>query len=413
MLRLFANRPFTMVWLAGLVSVSGDWLLITGLPIYVFTATGSSLVTSTVFVCELLPAIAAGSVIGVAIDRWDRRRTLVVASLAQAALVPGLLAVRSVDGLWVVYAVVAGNALLAQFVEPAKNALLPDLVAVDDMVAANGLVSMSTHLARFVGGALGGVAVLGGTLAGVALGDMLSFLVAAGLFVAAGHAARTAGPQETPAPRRAWRDGLLLVTRSQPLRSLFLGSAVIAFAQGMFVVLFVVFTARTLHRDAAEIGLLRGVQAAGAIAGGLLLAVLGARLVPRRLAVLGAAGYGLVAIVIWNGPALGLGFGSYLGLFVALGMPSILLTTGLTVYVQRTVAGSHLGRVFATFFAMWSAFEAGGMVLVGLFGDSVNMIVLLDGHACLFLLAAGVLLAGLRGAPAAPPTRSMEDIHES
>lgn len=409
MLRLFTNRPFTMVWLAGLVSVTGDWLLITGLPIYVFTVTGSSLVTSTVFICELLPVIATGSVIGVVVDRWDRRRMLVAVSVAQAALVPALLAVQSVDRLWVVYVVVAGNALLSQFVEPTKNALLPDLVPAGDVVAANGLVSLSTHLARLIGGALGGVAVVSGTLVGVALGDMLSFLIAAGLFLAAGRAAHAASRQDVPAGGQAWRDGLLLVVRSRKLRSIFLGAAAIAFAQGMFVVLFVVFVSRMLHGDAAEIGLLRGVQAGGAIAGGVLLAVFGARLASRRMAVLGAFGYGLLAFVVWNGPALDLSFGSYIGLFVALGVPNILLTTGMTVFVQRTVAGSHLGRVFATFFAMWSAFEAGGMLLAGLLGDSVDVVALLNGHACLFLLGGGVLLVGLRDRAAAPVAEPVLD----
>ena len=73
-------------------------------------------------------------------------------------------------------------------------------------------------------------------------------------------------------------------------------------AQGIFVVLFIVFVARRLHGGSAEIGLLRGVQAFGAIGGGLLLAVRGDRWRPVVLVAVAATAFGLLDLTIWNGP---------------------------------------------------------------------------------------------------------------
>jgi hypothetical protein len=61
MLHVLRQPKFALVWVGGLVSDVGDWLLIVGLPIYVLELTGSSLVTATVFIVELVPSLLLAS----------------------------------------------------------------------------------------------------------------------------------------------------------------------------------------------------------------------------------------------------------------------------------------------------------------------------------------------------------------
>jgi MFS family permease len=72
---LLRRRDFGLLWAGGLISETGDWFLLVGLPFWVLQETGSSLVTASVFLVGLLPGLVVGPLAGVLVDRWDRRRT--------------------------------------------------------------------------------------------------------------------------------------------------------------------------------------------------------------------------------------------------------------------------------------------------------------------------------------------------
>ena len=55
MLATLRRRDFALVWLAGLISMMGDWVLYIALPIYVYQLTGSALATSAMFAAEMVP----------------------------------------------------------------------------------------------------------------------------------------------------------------------------------------------------------------------------------------------------------------------------------------------------------------------------------------------------------------------
>jgi MFS family permease len=178
---LLRRRDFGLLWAGGLISETGDWFLLVGLPVWVLQVTGSSLVTATVFLVGLLPSLVVGPLAGVLVDRWDRRRTLVAVSLAEAAFLLPLLAVDGRDRLWIVYLVIAVEATLAQLNDPARNALVPTLVPKDDLVGANALIGLNTNVARLAGSPLGGILVEVAGLPGLVIGDAASFLLGAAL----------------------------------------------------------------------------------------------------------------------------------------------------------------------------------------------------------------------------------------
>jgi MFS family permease len=178
---LLRRRDFGLLWAGGLISETGDWFLLVGLPVWVFKLTGSGLVTATVFLVGLLPSLVVGPLAGVLADRWDRRRTLVAVSLAEAVFLLPLLAVDGPDRLWIVYLVMAVEASLGQLNDPVRNALVPSLVPRDDLVAANALIGLNSNLARLVGSPLGGVLVELAGLPGLVIGDAISFLLGAAL----------------------------------------------------------------------------------------------------------------------------------------------------------------------------------------------------------------------------------------
>jgi MFS family permease len=434
-LGLLRRRNLGLLWAGGLISETGDWLLLVGLPVWVLELTGSSLVTASVFLVGLLPSLLAGPLAGVLVDRWDRRRTLVAVSLAQAVFLLPLLAVHGRQQLWIVYLVIAVESVLAQLNDPARNALLPALVEDRELVGANALIGLNGNLARLVGSPLGGVLVELAGLPGLVLGDAVSFLAGAALValvrtpaaaasgrpaaegapvpagagaVAGGSAAAAgAGPATAAGLLREWRDGLAVTLRSRRLRWGLLVSALAAVAQGLFTVLFVLFVTRILRGDGADVGLLRGVQAIGGIAGGLLVVGLSSRLAPGRLVGASLLVFGGVSLAMWNGPQLTTATPLYVGLFVAAGVPAVAMLTGLTALVQTETPDAYLGRVFATYFGTYNGLQALGMLLAGLLGDALGVVAVLNGQAALYLFAGAVALLALgrrpRAAAAATP----------
>ena len=157
MLAALRQRNFAFLWLGQVISLIGDWVLFVALPFYVYSLTGSTLATGIMFIVQTIPRIFFGSVAGVFVDRWNRRRTLLIAELAQAiALVP-LFLVHSQQWIWIVYIFAFVESTISQFFIPAKSAIIPTLVDEEHLLAANSLNSMSQELTRLVGPLLGGL----------------------------------------------------------------------------------------------------------------------------------------------------------------------------------------------------------------------------------------------------------------
>lgn len=402
------GRPaFRRLWAAGAVSETGDWLLLIALPVYVLQLTGSALTTSTLLLLEVLAAMLAGPLAGVLADRWDRRRLLIGGGLAQAVLLLPLLAVH--DGsvgrlagqppgpgqLWILYLVTAAEAVLGSVNDPVRQALLPATVEPDELAGATAQLGIASNLARLVGGALGGLLLEAYGLGGVVLGDVVTFVLAAALLTGWSVAP---GPQPTePAGvTREWLAGLAVIRGDRQLRGVLLVSALIQLAQGMFVVLFVVFVLRRLGGGGADVGLLRGVQAVGGIAGGLLLGAAARRIPPWLLAGAGALGFAAVCLTIWNGPALTTALPLYVALFVLIGLPIAAGNTGLITVALAATPDEYRGRVISAVITLGAAAQGAGTLLAGLLADPVGLLPLLDAHAAIAAVAGVVALVLLR-----------------
>jgi hypothetical protein len=175
----------------------------------------------------------------------------------------------------------------------------------------------------------------------------------------------------------------------RPIRAGLALMLIASVAQGLFVVLYVVFVERALHGGPGEIGLLRGVQAIGAIGGGLLLAVV-ARVRPGRLTALSAFGFGLLDLIIWNAPRLTTEIWAYGIAFAVVGLPGVAMMTGLLSAMQAAAPEAVRGRVFAAFGVAVAAGQALGMVAGGVLGDRVGVIPLLNIQGVLYLVSGGI-----------------------
>jgi MFS family permease len=406
------RRSFALLWAGAIVSDLGDWMLLIGLPVFVFQLTGSALTTSTVFVAELVPALVVGQVGGVVVDRWDRRRVLVGASFLQALLLLPLLAVDGADRLWIVYLVAAAQSGLARVCSPATAALIPMLVPREELAAANAMNAVGSSIARLVGSPLGGLAIQLLGLGGVVVLDAVTFVVA-GLFVAAIRLPAPAAEPEQPTAAQAsggrhlvadWVDGLRTIVRTPRLGAAIAIGAASQVAQGIFVVLFVVFVLDVLRADGAAVGLIRGVQAIGGIAAGIGIGMLHGRVSNRILVGVGFVAFGLISLLTWNLSAVTDAVAVYVVLFMIVGVPAVATSVGLQSLIQAITPPSHLGRVFAAFETGAGALQAVGVVIAGALADRVGVLPILNVQASIYVVC-GVAALVLLGDRAAGRTR--------
>ena len=347
--------------------------------------------TAAAFAAELLPGIALAPLGGRLADTVDRRALMIVLSAIQAVALLPLLLVHDRDGLAIVYAVIVAQSSLAALFDPAKNALLPALVDRGQLVPANALAGLGTAVGRLAGGPLGGLLLAAGSLRTIVIADALSFGVA-GVLIA--RVPRAAGGDGGRNEVRLAAGGLRAVLRTRAVAAALLVAFVADIAQGIFVVLFIVFVARRLHGGAAEIGLLRGVQAVGAIAGGILLAAWGDRWRPITLAAVAAIAFGIIDLTIWNGPLVTGSEAVFLVLFVCAGAPGVILETAGISFLQQAGEDGDRGRVFAALGLVENAGQALGIAAAGVLTAPLGLMALLNAQGVIYL-TAGVLVAAL------------------
>src|SRR5689334_16852448 len=281
MLTVLRQRNFALLWVGGLVSSMGDWVLFIALPFYLYTLTNSALATGLMVISRTLPGLLLGSVAGVFVDRWDRKRIMIAADLSRAAVLLLMLLVHSPDQVWILYVATFAQATLSQFFNPAQSAIVPRLVPPADLVAANALNAMNWEVARLITPPLGGLLLAAFGLGSAVLVDSASYLFSAltlTLIALPALPASTGAPMH-PAPvpaswRHVWAEwiaGLRLVQRDRLIAALFIVAGFSMIGEGLINVVWIIFIKDSLHGGALEQGWLATAQAAGGLLGGALL----------------------------------------------------------------------------------------------------------------------------------------------
>jgi len=133
------HRDLRLMLSAELVSLTGDWALEVGLAYCVYTLTSSTLASALMLIASFAPQIVLGSLAGVLVDRWDPRRTMVVADALLAVGLLPLLAVHRPGQVWIVYAVAAWAGCAHPFFTASARCILPRIVDDRQLLTANAL----------------------------------------------------------------------------------------------------------------------------------------------------------------------------------------------------------------------------------------------------------------------------------
>lgn len=202
------NPHFRRLWIAQVVSLLGDWFNTIALYTLVSRLTGSPLALGGVFLLKMLPLAVASPLAGVLVDRFDRRRVMIVSDLLRAAIVLGFLAIDRAAEVPLLYLLIVAQVVAGSVFEPARAASLPNVTRPRELVTANALASATWSAMLALGAAAGGVAAEQLGLRTVFVVDSATYLVSA-FFVW-----RTVIPQQTEAPEPGAAGSRLAVARA-------------------------------------------------------------------------------------------------------------------------------------------------------------------------------------------------------
>jgi MFS family permease len=157
--RLALNGTFSALWVGQVISLFGDRVNQIALGAFVYEVTDSPLAVALTFLVGTIPNLLFSPLAGTFVDRWDRKLVLVVSDILRAAFVL-LIPVAVLINVWLAYPLVFAVTTVSIFFRPARQAILPRIVEVDDLLAANSAMWVGETLADVVNYPLAGLFVV-------------------------------------------------------------------------------------------------------------------------------------------------------------------------------------------------------------------------------------------------------------
>ena len=380
-------RPkFRSLWLAQVISLTGDWFNTIASVIIVNRYSASGLAVGGLFIARALPPFLLGPVAGVVADRFDRRQVLILSDILRAGIVLCFLLVDRPERLWLLYVLTVLQFSVSTFFEPARAALVPALVQNDELIKANTLSSVTWSAMLTLGGAIGGLTA---SLFGVRVSlivDSSSFIASAILVLSISGQFRSNAVHALESGWKNFVDGLQYVRKNLDVG---LVTLVKALGQvGSFDIIAALYAARVFREGqegATTLGLMFTAFGVGAVIGPLIANRLGdSSAVWLRRAILGGfVCMPLAWLIVGIAPSLPI---ALLGC-VLRGMGGSVNWTYSDVLLQMSVPDDFLGRVFAFDFAIFTLAVSVSLWLTGFITDQFH----LAPRIIVLLLATGSL----------------------
>ena len=315
--RVFGTRSYFRLWLAQVTSSTGDWIgLIAILAIAARVSDNSGAAVSLVMLARVVPGFFLGTIGGVLIDRFDRRRVMMTCDLARASL---LLLLPFVESLGALVLISFGLEILTLLWGPAKDASVPHLVKKEQLTSANSLSLVASYatfpIASIVFSLLAALAAWLGSFDALSSlevdQELLALVVDVCTFVVSAlivwrlpiphDRERHAGRIDLTQTFRDIRDGLRFIATHPRVRGVIVALGVGLIGAGAMIPLGAAFAKQGLNGDSATFGVLMTALGCGAALGVVLLLVFQKRL-PREtvfeFAVMGTGAALFIAAVL-------------------------------------------------------------------------------------------------------------------
>ncbi len=381
-LRSLRSRNYRLFFAGQGLSLIGSWMTRIATSWLVYRMTGSTLWLGIVSFGEQVPTFLITPIAGVLVDRWDRRRILVITqalSMLQS-LAMGVLTLSGAITVTQILVLSVFQGLVNAFDVPARQSFVIELVEKQDHLGnAIALNSTIFNGARLIGPSIAGVIIAVAGEGWCFLIDAVSYLAVIVALIALRLAVRRRNLSPAPVLRQL-REGFAYVAHFPPIRTILLLVALTSLMGMPYTTLMPAIAAERLGGGPQIYGLLMGATGLGAMCGALYLAsrhtVIGLGRVVTRAAMLFSLGLAAFAGSQYVAQAW------VLLLFTGFGM--LVQMAGCNTLIQTLVDDDKRGRVMSLYASAFLGLSPFGNLVAGMLAERLgaNLTLAIGGLAC-------------------------------
>ena len=400
-LRAFGNdtfrslrvRNFRLFFIGQIISQTGTWMQMIAIGLLVLKITDSGVAVGLVTAAQFLPILVLGAWGGVLADRRDRHHLLIAMNAigALVAVAFSVLVLSGHEALWSVYLLTFAAGTVVALENPARRALVTDLVTEPDVPNAVGLNSTMMTASRVIGPALGGALIAGPGIGWCFAANAVSYVPQLWLFLRLDRS-KFRPTTLVEKAKGQLRAGLRYVWAQPDLRLPLLLVTAVGTMAFNFAVILPLFATRDLDGSATTFTTMMSIMSLGSVIGALTIA----RRTQADTAFLArctlALGVSMAALALAPGT-----WTAYVAV-VPVGITSIMVISGSNAVVQLSTDPAMRGRVLALLAVVFLGSTPIGGPITGWISETYGARWALALGAVTSLVAGALTLRALHGA---------------
>ncbi len=392
------TRFFT-IWGGQALSIIGSQLVQFALIWYLTIQTGSATVLATASLVGLLPNVILGPFIGTLVDRWDRRRIMLVSDTVIALATIGLAVLFALDlvAVWHIYVALFVRALFESFHSNAMTASTSLMVPVEHLTRVQGINQMLNGGLNVISAPLGALLLSVLSMQGILAIDVVSalFAIVPLLFVSIPQPERHSASPEAEGQETVWQGvkaGLRYVLGWPGLLIVGLMTIGINFTIIPAFSLMPLLVKEYFGGSAIHLGWVESAMGIGMFVGGGVLGAWGGFKRNIVTSMLGLMGLGVGTLVLAMAPATAL----WLAIFGAL-LVGIMMTMTMGPFyamIQTIVEPDKQARILSLLSSVGTAMVPIGLLVAGPVADqfSIQVWFLFAGLLCIVMAVSGLFI---------------------
>ena len=402
------KKTFAVIWSGQLASILSSEVVAYSIIFWMSLETGSAEVLALAAIAGMLPQSLLGPLVGVYVDRWDRKRTMILADsfIALCTLALTALFWLGAARMWHIYILLACRSAGSAFHIPAMQASVPLLAPASQLTRIAGVNQIIASLSSIAGPALGALLINLTSIGNILLLDMAGAAIACISLLCVRIPNPARDTTRKPDLWREFREGFSAMHAIPGMGWFFTLAIVVWFFIMPVGVMFPLMTLQHFGGGAFEMSLIEIVWGGGALVGGALM---GARTYDVSRIVLVNLMYLVVGLsFLLSGLLPASGFVWFAVFTTAAGVSSSVFNASFISVVQTRIEPGALGRVLSLYRSFGLLPSAIGLLGTGFLAGQVGLTTtfLLSGAIiCLLGIAAFCIPSVMRLDGGRPETR--------